>query len=169
MTASTDDIARVAWARRILGLINRLPTARNISSLIAWSFAEGGGFGNIAKFNPLNTTQPAIGSVSINSVGVKAYISSFQGDQATAQTLKNGYYKHIMDGFASSVTPTAMSALVGSSPWGTNGALMLQCVPRACAVVSRACPPAKVTAKVVAVVKHPILAAKYVAGKAPGA
>lgn len=166
MTASLDDLARVAWARRELADIGRLPTARNISSLIAWSFAEGGGFGNVASNNPLNTTQPEAGARSINSVGVRAYLSPQQGDDATATTLKNGYYKLIMAGFASSVTPTAMASLVGKSPWGTNGALMLQCVPRACAVVARACPPARVVTKAKAVISHPVLAAKLVVGKA---
>lgn len=165
MKPSPDDVARVDWAKRILSLIRREATARNISSLIAWSFAEGGGFGNVAHYNPLNTTQPAPGATAINSVGVKSYGTSLTGDVATAQTLKNGYYGMIMDGFDRSVTPARMASLVGQSPWGTNGRLMLACVPRACSVVARVCPPGRVTAKVATVVRHPVIAAKYATAK----
>lgn len=166
MTVSTNDIARIHWASLQLAKIPRLATARNITSFAAWSMAEGGWWNNDADFNPLNTTLRYNGSHAINPVGVQSYKCEVDGLLAIAKTLNNGYYKPILAGLTASVTMDDMAELVGKSPWGTNGKLMLACVPRA-ATAYAAVYPAKtpVVVKAAAVVKHPVLASQLIAKK----
>ncbi|MEM0142417.1 MAG: hypothetical protein QXL94_00485 [Candidatus Parvarchaeum sp.] len=108
-------------------------TPNNIITLFAWSYAEGGWFDNDATYNPLDTTQVAPGSHSINSVGVQAYTSLAQGIAATTQTLQNGYYPAILEGLRTSKPPSEMAVLIGQSPWGTNGIVVNECIPQATA------------------------------------
>ncbi len=73
---------------------------------------------------------------SINSVGVQAYHSVADGIVATLETLRNGHYPEILKGLAQSRTPDDMTTIIGASPWGTNGHLMLEVVPRASQAVA---------------------------------
>jgi hypothetical protein len=72
-------------------------TQANIQGLNAWSEREGGG----GRWNPLNTTRPAPGSSSFNSVGVQNYPSMAVGAQATADSIRNGRYPSIVAAFQS--------------------------------------------------------------------
>lgn len=80
------------WEQSVLSAIGAPLSKENISFLDSWANAEGGS----AAFNPLNTTQPEPGATNYNSVGVKEYTNAQQGIQATATTLENGYYPHIL-------------------------------------------------------------------------
>jgi hypothetical protein len=109
------------WQRQLLRGIGAPITPANLQFLNEWHQREGGGDKNDANFNPLNTTQGAPGSSSMNSVGVKRYRSGQQGIRATVQTLLNGYYNDIVGGLRSG---KATSAQLASSPslkkWGTG-------------------------------------------------
>lgn len=84
------------WAEQVLDGIGAPHTPGNIAFLQAWQKREGGSTNNSAAFNPLCTTQPMPGSVSMNKVGVQAYISWDQGLEATVKTLTNGKYPGIV-------------------------------------------------------------------------
>jgi hypothetical protein len=136
---------RVAWAQDQLHQIGKPVDVNNLVTLVAWATAEGGGFGNVASFDPLNSTQPYNGSHAINSVGVQAYESYTDGLVATAKTLTNGFYPAILAGLASSSTPETMANVIGSEPWGTPAALIAECIPAARSAVAefhRPAPPA---------------------------
>lgn len=95
-------------------------TQANVKAMLAWGRAEGG----TARWNWMNTTQPAHGASDYNSVGVKNYGSFQQGVQATVQTLRNGHYGAILAALHRGNNPMAVATAVGSSPWGTSGTLM---------------------------------------------
>lgn len=102
------------WAYAVLNGIGAPTSPTNINTLWNWSIKESGrnplSNGSIHN-NPLNTTQPAPGSVSANSVGVQSFPDVSTGASATVQTLLNGYY------------PAIVSALRNSEPtsqWGSN-------------------------------------------------
>jgi hypothetical protein len=80
------------WEAALLRALGAPVTKANIAWLDAWQKTEGGA----ARFNPLNTTQPAAGATSYNSAGVRNYTSAAQGTAATAATLKNGRYSQIV-------------------------------------------------------------------------
>lgn len=105
------------WEAAVLRGIGAPLSQSNLTFLRAWQQAEGGS----AAFNPLNTTQPAAGASSYNTVGVRNYRNAQQGVQATIQTLLNGHYGSIVSGLRSSAHPSQLAAAVGASPWGTSG------------------------------------------------
>lgn len=105
------------WAAQLLHAIGAPVTAQNMRALIAWQRAEGGS----ARFNPLNTTQPAHGASAYNSVGVRNYGSAAQGLNATAKTLLNGRYGNIVNLFRSGkASAEQIATAVAASPWGTG-------------------------------------------------
>lgn len=114
------------WADALIGYVNRLygegipDTPANEQAIVAWENAEGGHWHNTAYYNPLNTTQPAPGATSMNSVGVKAYTGWDQGLRATAQTLENGYYEGILAALKQGSSAPAVKQAVVASPWGTK-------------------------------------------------
>jgi cell wall-associated NlpC family hydrolase len=95
-------------------------TPTSLHEVQAWQQAEGGN----ASFNPFNTTQPAGGAGSYNSVGVRNYLNPQQGTQATIQTLQNGRYGSIINDLRSGAPGGRFAADVGASPWGTSGSLI---------------------------------------------
>src|SRR5215831_18398395 len=142
------------WAQGVLRGIGAPATPGNLKFLNAWQQAEGGG----ASFNPLNTTQPAGGAGSYNSVGVRNYRSPQQGVQATVRTLLNGHYDEIVSGMRSGAHPAQLAAAVGASPWGTSGATIASVLGSSPGVTV---PTAKVPSQVVPSVTIP-------SSKAPG-
>jgi len=116
-----DSVASFpGWQQAVLKGIGAPVTPSNIRLMNAWAQAEGGG----ARYNPLNTTQPAGGATDFNGIGVKNYRSARQGIQATIQTLLNGHYGSILSGLRSSAAPGEIATAVGDSPWGTSGSLI---------------------------------------------
>lgn len=106
----------------MLALIGAPATPANIRFLDAWQKGEGG----TATNNPLNTTKRGYaGETDYNSVGVKNYPTPSIGAIATAQTLQNGYYPHIVaalrSGNPASVDSAQMQSLVKElKTWGTT-------------------------------------------------
>jgi hypothetical protein len=108
------------WQQAILKGIGAPITKNNIKLLNAWARAEGG----TAAYNPLNTTQPAPGASSYNSVGVRNFRDPQQGVQATVKTLLNGYYPNIVDGLRNDAHPRITAQAIEKSPWGTGGGVL---------------------------------------------
>jgi hypothetical protein len=96
-----------------------------LSVLKAWSAFESGTMRNnpdSASWNPLNSTLPADGATSFNSIGVRNYASRDQGVRATIATLKSKshYYDGVLSALRSSNAELAMREIV-ASPWsGTH-------------------------------------------------
>lgn len=110
--------SRQGFAQATLAQLGLPVTHANIANLMAWEQREGGGFGNVAAFNPLNTTQGAPGATSINQVGVKAYTSPLQGFQATLATL-HGYPTVLAALRRGNLSVQQFADVVGGTPWGT--------------------------------------------------
>jgi len=113
------DYTPQTFAQAILTRLGYPVTRLNVSDIMSWENAEGGNWGNDAKYNPLNTTQGMAGSKSINSVGVQAYTSWQQGLNATLKTLQNGHYSTILEALAGGGSQD-FGTIVANSPWGTS-------------------------------------------------
>jgi len=113
------DYTQQTFAQAILTRLGYPITRLNVSDIMSWENAEGGNWGNDARFNPLNTTQGMAGSKSINSVGVQAYTSWQQGLNATLKTLQNGHYSTILEALAGGGSQD-FGTIVANSPWGTS-------------------------------------------------
>lgn len=102
--------------------------AQTIAALRAWFAAEGGAgpqwgiAGNVAAYNPLNTTLDLPGSAPTpgNVPPVRAYASWSQGIIATVATLKQANMAGIAAVLRSGGDCHALSAAVAASPWGTG-------------------------------------------------
>lgn len=117
--------SQASFAASVLKGIGAPVTSQNIAGFVGWSKAEGGD--NWQRNNPLNTTEPAGSSGSINSVGVRAYPNANAGIAATVKTLQNGHYGGIL-GALKSNNVHGLAAAIGSSPWGTSGSLAAQTI-----------------------------------------
>ncbi len=86
---------REQWCYDLLAALGNLkPSIGVVDFVSGWSAHEtlpNSG----AKFNLLNTTQPAPGATDFNSVHVKNYVSYQQGIEQTVFTLRNGYYPNL--------------------------------------------------------------------------
>lgn len=120
MVASPSGPTQAQWATTLLQRLRIKPTNTNIAAVMLWMKAEGGNWKNSAKYNPLNTTQTAPGSTSMNPVGVQAYRSWEQGMEATVTTLQNGKYANILSHLQNGTTGGILEA-IDSSVWGTKG------------------------------------------------
>jgi hypothetical protein len=107
-------------------------TDENMKFLYAWRQAEGGK----AKNNPFNTTQPKPNSTFYNCLkkgisgcksGVRNYMSSQDGIDATIKTLRNGRYENIIKALKSGESAEQTAMALKASPWGT-GQLALKVV-----------------------------------------
>ena len=105
-----------AWGIALLRRLGAPVNAENLKLLDAWSRAEGGR----AKFNPLNTTQPAKGATNLNKVGVKNYPSEAVGLDATYRTLTNGRYGPILASLRAGRPAVETARKIAASPWGTG-------------------------------------------------
>jgi len=110
----------LTWAKALLEQLGMPLTQQNVAAIVAWEMAEGGHWHNTAYYNPLDTTMPEPGATSMNSVGVKAYVSWAQGFRATIATLRNGYYGRILAALRAGDNAIAVADAVAASPWGTG-------------------------------------------------
>jgi hypothetical protein len=108
-----------SWARDLLRRMGFPVTANNLTSVLAWEYAEGGHFHNAAHFNPLNTTMAHAKYGSINSVGVATYPDYETGMRETVATLKLPAYARIRTDLNASAAPARTTAAISASPWGT--------------------------------------------------
>jgi peptidoglycan hydrolase CwlO-like protein len=120
MKAPPGGHTPVTWAKALLAALGMPQTSDNLAAIIAWEMAEGGHWYNSAHYNPLNTTWRMPGATSMNSVGVKAYLSWAQGLAATVNTFHNGLYENILAALRAGNDAQAVADAVGTSPWGTN-------------------------------------------------
>lgn len=116
--ASASTLER-QFATAVLRGVGVKPTTRSIANMLGWMRAEGGHTHNRARFNFLNTTQPAPGAGNTGSQGnIKVYRDFGQGVQATVQTLRNGRYGQIIRSL--NADPSTFAHAVNASPWGTK-------------------------------------------------
>jgi len=122
-TTPDDDIYK-----SVLSCIGAKPTKDNMIFMYAWRQAEHGLYEKklAAKNNPFNTTQPMNGATRLkgNTHGVKNYLTIQDGIRATCDTLKNGRYENIIDGFKTNSGLETLKNAVSSSPWGTSKDLL---------------------------------------------
>ena len=78
---------REQWAVSLLHALDAPVCSNNVVALVTWQTAEG----TDAAWNPLATTQPALGATDYNAVGVKNYPTAAAGIGATIATLRWGY------------------------------------------------------------------------------
>ena len=125
---TTDD----EFYKSILKGIGAPITDENMKFFYAWRQAEGGK----ARNNPFNTTQSKPGSTFYNCLkkgvsgcksGVRNYLSSQDGIDATVRTIKNGRYQNIINSLKSGDSAEKSALALKSSPWGT-GELALKVV-----------------------------------------
>ena len=125
---TTDD----EFYKSILKGIGAPISDENMKFFYAWRQAEGGK----ARNNPFNTTQSKPGSTFYNCLkkgvsgcksGVRNYLSSQDGIDATVRTIKNGRYQNIINSLKSGDSAEKSALALKSSPWGT-GELALKVV-----------------------------------------
>jgi len=120
----------------------RWPLVTNLLiSLVAWEMAEGGGFGNVAQYNPLNTSLRAPGSFDIgedlgNGEFVQGYPTYAAGLAATYATLTNGDYGGLVTALSQGYKPALVAGVIGASPWGTIGSVVSGCILSAARAVA---------------------------------
>jgi hypothetical protein len=125
---TTDD----EFYKAILKGVGAPITDENMKFMYAWRQAEGGK----AKNNPFNTTQSKPNSTFYNCLkkgisgcqsGVRNYMSSRDGIDATIRTLQNGRYRNILDALKKGTSAEQTAMALKASPWGT-GQLALKVV-----------------------------------------
>jgi hypothetical protein len=125
---TTDD----EFYKSILKGLGAPITDETMKLFYAWRQAEGGK----ARNNPFNTTQSKPGSTFYNCLkkgvsgcksGVRNYLSSQDGVDATVRTIKNGRYQNIINSLKSGDSAEKSALALKSSPWGT-GELALKVV-----------------------------------------
>lgn len=131
---------RVQWAGLQLQALHAPVNPTTLTNMVAWATAEGGGFGNVAAYNPLNDTQPEPGSTGVVNTGggimVQAYVSEASGIQAVVTTLQNGLYNNVLLALAQSDDGVTFAGVVGACPWGTNGTVLAECLSESQAAVA---------------------------------
>jgi lysozyme family protein len=88
----------------------------NMKFMYAWRQAEGKG----GKNNPFNTTWNLNGSTTMNSAGVRNYLTIEDGMVATVKTLKNGLYGCILNGLRNDIGAANIAKCESLKTWGTG-------------------------------------------------
>jgi len=88
----------------------------NMKFMYAWRQAEGKG----GKNNPFNTTWNLNGSTTMNSDGVRNYLTLEDGMVATVKTLKNGRYGCILNGLRNDIGAANIAKCESLKTWGTG-------------------------------------------------
>lgn len=115
------------WAHDLLVLLGKPTSEANITAFVNWANHESGGYNpNVAggKFNPLNTTEGAVGYAGNGGSqgNIKDFSSYDQGLRAQAYNLthtKGAGYEGILSALDKSDT-NAMYAAVNASKFGTH-------------------------------------------------
>lgn len=114
-------MTRGQWARDFLNAIgNSNPDARTVNFVAAWTLGEN----TRARYNPLATTQPHAGETCFSrhedgSCWVRNYLTHQDGIEATATTIKNGRYPHLLHGLQTNDPEEAVNA-IELGVWGTG-------------------------------------------------
>jgi len=113
------SLTRCDWASAFVRTMGFPATYNTHVALLGWMQGEG----SPCRWNPLDTTEPWGGATNCNSAGVKNYPSEQAGLDATAATLKNGYYTAILNAFHGNDHPLTIAAAIANSVWGTKDAV----------------------------------------------
>jgi hypothetical protein len=113
--ATNASPSKSGFGEALLKRLGLPDTPANMAFLDAWQKAEGG-----SADNPFNTTQNAPGARTFNGIGVKRYPSVEVGVEATAKTLKNGYYNEILSAMKRGDNAHVTAIAVSHTPWGTG-------------------------------------------------
>lgn len=117
-------VTRCQWCRDLIAALgNNQPSPEILRWCAAWTRNEN----TRARYNPLATTQTWPNATNFNLVGVKNYATPQDGIAATIQTLSYDYpgYADIRAGLQTNDPDRSMDGLM-RSPWGSNGASVLQ-------------------------------------------
>jgi len=120
LTRATASYTRATWARALLHATGFQATPCNVGAVVAWETAEGGHWGNTARYNPLDDTRPMPGSRPMNSKHVQVYTSWTQGLDAAGATLGGPDYGGIRAALSAGNNAQAVATAVGASVWGTQ-------------------------------------------------
>lgn len=130
----------LTWASGTLTGIGAPVNDTNLATLWNWTAAEKPhptGAAATQWNNPLNTTQPASGASSVNSVGVKSYPDIGTGVNATVQTLLNGHYPNIISNLRASTPASGWgNACSDLGVWGTGCSWIGNAAPNVGSIVS---------------------------------
>jgi len=96
-------------------------TGANMCAVTTWEAHEGGGFGNQASFNPLNTNPgPGAGWPGHNAIGAWAFPDAQTGLKYTVATLNNGSYGGIIAALRNGHDGQGVLNAIMASPWAAS-------------------------------------------------
>ncbi len=105
------------WATDFLSGLGAPTTPQNVQFVESWMQGESGHGGG--QFNPLNSTQGAVGATNLNSVGVKNYVSYQQGIQASVATFTQTQWASLLNALKANDQGAAVAALESEyASWG---------------------------------------------------
>ncbi len=123
------NLTRGEYAKEFLANASYILSVEHLIAIVAWQVAENRtpvDQLNCARYNPLDSTEPAFGDSFFNTFGnnlhVRNYPSLEIGLEAIDATLSNGYYDNIVSLLKD---PSSSSSDIGraidNSPWGSQG------------------------------------------------
>lgn len=111
-----------AFIRAVLADLGAPSNSANTTSLAGWFTREFPAWPPYAAENPMSSTLRMPGSTTYNSVGVQNYPTASEGAEATALTLKDGYYPQIVAALRSGTGLCGNSSIAGELlTWSGNG------------------------------------------------
>jgi hypothetical protein len=109
------------WAKAFLAADGMPLTRCNRNAVVAWEYAEGGGFGNQAENNPLNVNPGAgAGWPGYPATGAWAFPDPQTGLNYTVSTIRNGDYQGIQDQLAAGDNAQGVCDAIMASPWASS-------------------------------------------------
>lgn len=94
---------REQWSRDLLSALGNSNPVQNVVDFVTgWTVSETNTDSG-ARYNLLNTTEPASDATDFNSVHVKNYTSYREGIMETVYTLENGLYPHLLSALSGNV------------------------------------------------------------------
>jgi hypothetical protein len=109
------------WDRALLAALGDPQTSCDFNAVLAWERHEGGGFGNQARFNPLNIKPgPGAGWPGYSAIGAWAFPDAATGLRYTVATLNNGYYGGILAALRRGSSAQAVCNAIMASPWAAS-------------------------------------------------
>ena len=108
-----------SFAQGVLKSLGAPTSGSSLRAMEAWEAQEGGNWQNLARFNPLNTTEPMPGAGNTGAQGnIKVYQSWQQGLEATLRTLQA--YPTIVNLLRAGAPVGSIEEAINRSPWGTH-------------------------------------------------
>jgi hypothetical protein len=109
------------WAHALLAALDDPQTSCNFNAVTEWEAREGGGFGNQAAYNPLNTNPgPGAGWPGYSAIGAWAFPDAATGLRYTVMVLNNGDYGAILAALRAGNNAQAVCDAIENSPWAAS-------------------------------------------------